>query len=254
MEGRGLIQTENVSISFGGIHAVSDLNMGVCQGQIVGIMGPNGAGKTTVFNLLTGVYAPTSGKIYVNGIGMEGKSMDQFVKAGVARTFQNIRLFGNMTVLENVMVSVANKGRISLKNSLLRTEDYIRRQNEVKNEAFELLKLFDLHAKAQVLAGELPYGQQRQLEIVRAFATGAKVILLDEPAAGMNPTEIMKLKCDLRQLVDKMGLSLVLIEHHMDMVMGLCDYIYVLDFGKVICQGTPREVQRNPKVISAYLG
>lgn len=254
MKNKEIIRCEKMSISFGGIKAVSGISLRLDQGQVVGIMGPNGAGKTTVFNLLTGVYGPTSGKIYVEGKDMAGKTMDQFVKAGVARTFQNIRLFENMTVLENIMAAVANKGDIQVNKCLLRTKKYIKRQNDIRSEALDLLKLFGLQGKGHILAGNLPYGQQRQLEIVRAIATGARAILLDEPAAGMNPTETIKLKCDIRDMVHRFGIGVMLIEHHMDLVMDLCDYIYVLDFGKVICEGRPREVQRDSKVISAYLG
>ncbi len=254
LTGQEIIRTEGMGISFGGIKAVSDMNMRVCKGQLVGLIGPNGAGKTTVFNLLTGIYCPTEGNIYVNGRPMRGQPSHAFVRSGVARTFQNIRLFKNMTVLENVMVPMANREEISLRDCLLKPKGYIRRQERIKSEATKLLNLMDLHGKSSVLAGQLPYGQQRQLEIVRAIATGAKALLLDEPAAGMNPAETEALKECIRMISQKFGLAVLLIEHHMSMVMELCEYIYVLDFGKTIGQGTPGQIRSDDKVISAYLG
>ena len=254
MSSQSVLKAEHLGISFGGLKAVSDFNLELGPSELVGLIGPNGAGKTTVFNLLTGVYQPTEGAIYVNGKVVHSKKPHQMTAQGIARTFQNIRLFKNLTVLENVKVAFNQHMRYSFLSSILRTGAYWREEEEIDRKARELLSIFHMEGEADSKAANLPYGKQRKLEIVRAMATGAKVLLLDEPAAGMNPTETAELMDAIATIREKFQLSILLIEHDMSLVMGICERILVLDYGNIIASGTPFEVANNPMVIAAYLG
>ena len=249
-----LLEVKNLSIQFGGLKAVDDFNISVEKGQLYGLIGPNGAGKTTIFNLLTGVYKPTAGEIYLDGALMNGKKTADVNKAGIARTFQNIRLFNNMSVLDNVKTGLHNQNKYSVPCALLKLPSYYKKEAAMDKKAMELLKVFDLDKEASLLACNLPYGKQRKLEIARALATEPKLLLLDEPAAGMNPQETLELAQFIREIREKHHLTVFLIEHHMELVMQISDYIYVIDFGSEIAQGTPKEVQNNQHVIDAYLG
>ena len=249
-----VLQTKNLGITFGGLRAVSELNLTVGQSELVGLIGPNGAGKTTVFNLLTGVYQPTQGTYFLNGTMMNGKKTHQVVEAGIARTFQNIRLFKAMTVIDNVKVAMNQKYRYGLFSGLLRTPKYWRIEAELEARARGLLEIFHLEEQADIIASSLPYGQQRKLEIARALATGMKLLLLDEPAAGMNPTETAELLECIKIIRERFHISILLIEHDMSLVMNVCERIMVIDYGQTIAYGTPEEIARNPKVIAAYLG
>lgn len=249
-----LLETKNVEINFGGVKAVSGVNLEVHEKELVGLIGPNGAGKTTVFNLLTGVYKPTSGDILVNDISIKKLRTDQIVELGLARTFQNIRLFKNLTVIENVKMSFDKKTKYSNFDAILRTKKYRQEEKENNKKSLELLDLFDMKDLAYVQANSLSYGQQRKLEIARALATNPKLLLLDEPAAGMNPQETLELMNVIKHIRDKFDIAILLIEHDMNLVMGICEKLYVLNFGQLIASGNAKEIQNNKEVIKAYLG
>ena len=249
-----LLEVSNLGIAFGGLQAVAQLDLSIEKGHLYGLIGPNGAGKTTVFNMLTGVYKPTEGNIVLDGKDITGKSPELISKAGVARTFQNIRLFNEMSVLDNVKVGLHNQYKYNMWTGILRLPQYREVEHEMNREAKKLLKIFDLDGQADLKASQLPYGKQRKLEIARALATNPKLLLLDEPAAGMNPQETLELAAFIGEIRDKYNLSVFLVEHHMDLVMNISDRIYVLDFGKLIAQDVPAEIQSNEKVIEAYLG
>jgi len=249
-----LLDVKNLGITFGGLHAVDDFNVSIEKGQLYGLIGPNGAGKTTVFNLLTGVYKPDSGFVKLDGADITGKSPMEINQAGIARTFQNIRLFKELTVLDNVKVGLHNDHPYSTLEGILRLPKYRKVEKEMNEKAMELLKVFDLHNECNYLASNLPYGKQRKLEIARALATNPKLLLLDEPAAGMNPNETLELMDTIRFVRDKFDQTILLIEHDMKLVSGICEELTVLNFGKVLCQGNTSEVLANPEVITAYLG
>lgn len=249
-----ILDVQNLSISFGGLHAVDDFQITIEKGQLYGMIGPNGAGKTTVFNLLTGVYKPDEGIIRLDGQDITGRSTIEVNMAGVARTFQNIRLFKNLSVLDNVKVGLHNHFRYSTLEGILRLPRYHKVEKEMNERAMELLKVFDLDGQADFLASNLPYGKQRELEIARALATQPKLLLLDEPAAGMNPNETQDLMKTIRFVRDNFDVSILLIEHDMKLVSGICEKLTVLNFGRVLAQGDTSEVLNNPEVITAYLG
>lgn len=249
-----ILDVQNLSISFGGLHAVDDFHITIEKGQLYGLIGPNGAGKTTVFNLLTGVYKPDEGIIRLDGQDITGRSTIEVNMAGVARTFQNIRLFKNLSVLDNVKVGLHNHFRYSTLEGVLRLPRYHKVEKEMNERAMELLKVFDLDGQADFLASNLPYGKQRELEIARALATQPKLLLLDEPAAGMNPNETQDLMKTIRFVRDNFDVSILLIEHDMKLVSGICEKLTVLNFGRVLAQGETSDVLNNPEVITAYLG
>ena len=249
-----ILECRHLGVDFGGLTAVEDFNMAIGRTEIAGLIGPNGAGKTTVFNLLTKVYQPTRGTILVNGRDTAGKTTIQVSHMGVARTFQNIRLFRDLTVLENVLIGLHNEMSYRLTGAIFRLPGYWRGERIARERAMELLSIFDMQDMAHYKAGSLPYGAQRRLEIVRALATGPSLLLLDEPAAGMNPSETAELMDNIVKIRDTFQIAIMLIEHDMNLVMGICEGICVLNFGQVIAKGTPQEIQNNPEVIKAYLG
>ena len=249
-----LLEVTDLGISFGGLRAVDELNMTLEEGSLVGLIGPNGAGKTTVFNMLTGVYRPTDGGIRLAGENIVGKKPHEICKMGIARTFQNIRLFNKLTVLDNVKVGLHNEITYSLAESLLHVGSYRKKEKMMYERAMEILKVFDLDGQWDYKARNLPYGKQRKLEISRALATDPKLLLLDEPAAGMNPNETEELMETIELVREKFHVTVLLIEHDMKLVSGICEYLYVLNFGRLLAEGTPAQVLSNPEVITAYLG
>ena len=249
-----LLEVRNLGISFGGLRAVDDVNLTIEKGQLFGLIGPNGAGKTTIFNLLTGVYRPTKGTIKIDNVHIAGKSPSEICTHGVARTFQNIRLFKKMTVLDNVKTALHNEVKYSLVTSFLRLPGFFKGERTMDEKAMEILKVFGLDGEAHQLASNLPYGKQRKLEIARALATNPKLLLLDEPAAGMNPNETKELMDTIQLVRDRYQITILLIEHDMKLVSGICEKILVLNFGTELASGVPEEVLNNPQVITAYLG
>lgn len=249
-----MLSVTRLGISFGGLKAVDDFSMEIKKGQLYGLIGPNGAGKTTVFNLLTGVYKPNQGIVKLDGVDITGKKTIDINKAGIARTFQNIRLFKKMTVLDNVKVALHNHYHYSTIEAILRLPRYFKVEKEMDKKAMELLSVFGLEEYADQMAANLPYGQQRKLEIARALATEPKLLLLDEPAAGMNPNETLELMETIRFVRDKFDITILVIEHDMKLVAGICEELTVLNFGKVLAQGKTSDVLNDPQVITAYLG
>ncbi|MCL4516229.1 MAG: ABC transporter ATP-binding protein [Firmicutes bacterium] len=249
-----ILEIKSLTKVFGGLTALSGVNIEVGEGELIGLIGPNGAGKTTVFNLLTGIYAATSGEILLNGRPLNGLKPYQITRRGIARTFQNIRLFNELSVLDNVRIAYHRHVKSSMLASVLRLPGFSREERELKAKALELLEIFHLTGRKDQLARNLSYGEQRRLEIVRALATGPQLLLLDEPAAGMNPQETNELVQLVRWLRERFGLTIILIEHDMGLVMQLCERIYVLDYGLVIAEGAPETIKRDPRVIQAYLG
>lgn len=249
-----LLEVKNLGISFGGLRAVNAFDIEIEKGQLYGLIGPNGAGKTTIFNLLTGVYKPDEGIIKLDGENITGKKAIDINKAGIARTFQNIRLFKDMSVKDNVKVGLHNHHPYSTLEGILRLPRYFKVEKEMDERAMELLKVFDLDQEADLLASNLPYGRQRKLEIARALATDPKLLLLDEPAAGMNPNETKELMDTIRFVRDKFDMTILLIEHDMKLVSGICEKLTVLNFGEVLMQGDTSTVLNDPQVITAYLG
>ena len=249
-----MLEVNHLAIQFGGLRAVDGFNVSIEKGQLYGLIGPNGAGKTTIFNLLTGVYKPTEGIIKLDGQDITGKSTIEINKAGIARTFQNIRLFKDMPVLDNVKVGFHNHHSYSTLTGILRLPKYHKVEKEMNEKAMEILKVFDLDKEADTLAGNLPYGKQRKLEIARALATNPKLLLLDEPAAGMNPNETQELMDTIRFVQKHFDMTILLIEHDMKLVGGICEEVTVLNFGQVLAQGETSKVLKDPAVITAYLG
>ena len=254
MDKRPVLDVRGLGIDFGGLTAVDNFNLMIGRNEIAGLIGPNGAGKTTVFNLLTNVYQPSRGSILLDGVPTAGKKTYQVNRMGVARTFQNIRLFKDLTVIDNVKVGLHQSMRYRLPEALLRLPTYWKQEKKTTDEAIELLNIFHMSDLAGKQAGSLPYGAQRRLEIIRALATRPKLLLLDEPAAGMNPSETAELMEVIRRIRDEFDIAILLIEHDMNLVMGICEGIAVLNFGRVIAKGTPDEIRSNPQVIEAYLG
>ncbi len=249
-----LLKTENLGITFGGLKALSDVHVEINEHELVGLIGPNGAGKTTFFNLITGVYTPTEGKIIFDGKLMNGKKNYQFNNIGIARTFQNIRLFKGLTVIENVKTAFHSSMKYSPFSGILKLPSYWKEEKLIHEKAIELLRVFSLENLINENASNLPYGQQRKLEIARALATNPKLLLLDEPAAGMNPSETSELMETIDIIRKRFNITILLIEHDMNLVMGICEKIFVLDYGMIIAKGVPEKIKSNPKVIAAYLG
>lgn len=249
-----LLEVKNLSISFGGLRAVDDFEISINKGELYGLIGPNGAGKTTVFNLLTGVYKPNEGFIRLDGRDITGLKTIEINQAGIARTFQNIRLFKELSVLDNVKAGLHNHYRYSTLEGILRLPGYFKMEKAMDEKAMELLKVFELDQEASVLAANLPYGKQRKLEIARALATEPKLLLLDEPAAGMNPNETLELMETIRFVRDNFDMTILLIEHDMKLVSGICEKLTVLNFGRILTRGETSTVLNDPQVITAYLG
>jgi len=249
-----MLEVTELGISFGGLRAVDELNMKIENGALVGLIGPNGAGKTTVFNMLTGVYRPTDGGIRLDGNNIIGKKPHEICRMGIARTFQNIRLFQNLSVLDNVKAGLHNQITYTLPESLLHLGSYRRKEKQMDERALEILSVFGLDGYAGYQAANLPYGQQRKLEIARALATEPKLLLLDEPAAGMNPNETGELMETIELVRRKFKTTVLLIEHDMKLVSGICEYLYVLNFGRLLAEGKPDKVLKDPQVVTAYLG
>ncbi|HPU62631.1 MAG TPA: ABC transporter ATP-binding protein [Mobilitalea sp.] len=249
-----MLKVKNLSISFGGLHAVDSFSITVNKGELYGLIGPNGAGKTTVFNLLTGVYKPDMGQIFLDGKNITGLSPVEINKAGIARTFQNIRLFKNLSVLDNVKIGLHNNFNYSTISGIFRLPSYFKTEKRMNERAYEILEVFGLDKEADILSANLPYGKQRKLEIARALATNPKLLLLDEPAAGMNPAETEELMETITLIRNKYDLTILLIEHDMKLVAGICEKIFVLNFGTELANGLPQDVLNNPEVIKAYLG
>ena len=249
-----ILDVRELGIDFGGLTAVDGFNLMIGRNEITGLIGPNGAGKTTVFNLLTNVYQPTRGSILIDGMPTAGKKTYQVNRMGVARTFQNIRLFKDLSVIDNVKVGLHESMKYNLAASVFRLPNYWKEEKQTTERAMELLDLFHMTSLANTTAGSLPYGAQRRLEIIRALATNPKLLLLDEPAAGMNPSETAELTDTIRRIRDEFNIAVLLIEHDMSLVMGICEGIAVLNFGRIIAKGTPEEIRNNPQVIEAYLG
>ena len=249
-----LLSIKNLGIQFGGLRAVDEFNLEIEKGELYGLIGPNGAGKTTVFNMLTGVYKPTAGEIVLDGKNITGKKQIEINKLGVARTFQNIRMFSQLSVLDNVKAGLHNQYNYSTFSGIFRLPTFFKTEKKMNTRAMELLKVFDLQDEADLLASNLPYGKQRKLEIARALATNPKLLLLDEPAAGMNPNETAELMDTIKFVRKEFDMTILLIEHDMRLVSGICEKLTVLNFGKVLAQGKTSEVLSNPEVITAYLG
>ena len=249
-----LLEVKNLSIAFGGLKAVDDLNLNIKRGQLYGLIGPNGAGKTTVFNMLTGVYKPTSGYIKLDGEKIDGLSPMNINRKGIARTFQNIRLFDNMSIIDNVKLGLNNKQKYTVAEGILRLPRFFKEEKKMNEKAMELLRVFELDEDINTLASNLPYGKQRKLEIARALATEPKLLLLDEPAAGMNPNETQELMDTIRFVQEHCDMTTLLIEHDMKLVGGICEELTVLNFGQVLAQGETAKVLNKPEVVTAYLG
>ena len=254
MSSEVLLDVQNAGIQFGGLKAVSGFNMKINKGELVGLIGPNGAGKTTSFNLLTGVYVPTEGNIFFDGKKINGLPPFKVTRLGMSRTFQNIRLFDELSVLDNVKVAYHSLANDSVMSSVFRLPSYFKNEHEMENKAMEFLKIFELDKYKDETAKNLPYGKQRRLEIARALAANPHLLLLDEPAAGMNPFETKELMDLIAFIRKQFGLTILLIEHDMNLVMGICERIYVLDHGVLLAEGSPEEIRNNPKVVEAYLG
>ena len=249
-----LLVTKNIGITFGGLRAVDNFDVSIEAGELVGLIGPNGAGKTTIFNMLTGVYLPTEGEIFIDGEKVNGKKPYQIVKLGLGRTFQNIRLFSDLSVIDNIKIAFHKDMTYSTFAGVLRLPKYWKEEAEIDKKGRELLGLFDMEEDAESLASNLPYGKRRKLEICRALATNPKLLLLDEPAAGMNPQETKELMETIHFIKEKFNVTILLIEHDMSLVMGICERLIVIDYGRIIATGTPDEIKANKKVIGAYLG
>lgn len=249
-----MLEVKNLGISFGGLRAVDSLNLTIEKGRLYGLIGPNGAGKTTVFNMLTGVYTPTDGQIFLDGEEITGKSTIDINRAGIARTFQNIRLFGGLSVIDNIKVGLHNSNKYSTASGILRLPKFFKTEKIITNKAIELLKVFGLENEKFTMATNLPYGKQRKLEIARALATNPKLLLLDEPAAGMNPNETQELMDTIRFIRDNFDMTILLIEHDMRLVAGICEELTVLNFGTELAHGVPDDVLNDPEVVTAYLG
>jgi branched-chain amino acid transport system ATP-binding protein len=249
-----LLEIKDLTKNFGGLAAVSDVSMEIENNELIGLIGPNGAGKTTLFNLLTGVYEPSEGEVILDGVKLNGKKPSVIANLGLSRTFQNIRLFKDLTVMDNVLVALSSKHSSKLLQSFLRLPAYYKREEKMRAEAMELVDIFEMSNKAETLARNLPYGEQRKLEIVRALATNPKILFLDEPAAGMNPQETEELTQLIKQIQERYKITIILIEHDMNLVMGITERIYVLEYGRLIAKGTPEQIKSNKRVIEAYLG
>ncbi len=249
-----ILRAEEIMMNFGGLRAVDSFNLLIEDNELVGLIGPNGAGKTTIFNIITGVYKPTKGSISLCGKNIKGKKPSEISKFGISRTFQNIRLFSDLTVLDNVKIGMGNRFNYNLLTGIFKLPEYFKQEKEMDRQAMELLKIFDLDQFSDYAACNLPYGKQRELEIARALASKPKLLLLDEPAAGMNPQETDNLMNTISKVRDEFNVAILLIEHDMQLVMGICERIMVLNYGRILAEGTSEEIQNNPEVVKAYLG